>query len=78
MKSYREYPLWSVSMHDSAELRHLLRDVIVRRGIRHVVETGTHEGVGSTRFVAESFPPDAGIRTFVTIEAGWKSWRRGL
>ena len=76
MKSYREYPLASVSMHDSAELRRLLRDVIVRHRIRHVVETGTHEGLGSTRFVAESFPPDAQIRSFVTIEAGWKSWRR--
>ena len=76
MKSYREYPLWSVSMHDSNELRQLLRDAIVRYGIAHVVETGTHEGLGSTRFVAESFPPEARPRSFVTIEAGWKSWRR--
>ena len=76
MKSYRDYPLSSVSMHDSTDLRRLLRDVIVRHDIRHVVETGTHEGLGSTRFVAESFPPDAEIRSFVTIEAGWKSWRR--
>ena len=76
MKSYREYALGSVSMHDSAELRGLLCDVIVRRRIEHVVETGTHEGVGSTRFVAESFPRDASLRTFVTIEAGWRSWRR--
>ena len=76
MKSYRDYPLWSVSMHDSTDLRRLLRDTIVRHGIKHVVETGTHEGLGSTRFVAESFPVDAGVLTFVTIEAGWKSWRR--
>ena len=53
MKSYREYALGSVSMHDNDELRSLLRDVIVRERIRHVVETGTHEGTGSTRFVAE-------------------------
>jgi hypothetical protein len=76
MKSYREYALGSVSMHDSDELRSLLRDVIVRERIQHVVETGTHEGMGSTRFVAESFPPGASPTSFVTIEAGWKSWRR--
>ena len=76
MKSYREYPLGSVSMHDSDELRSLLRGAIIRERIRHVVETGTHEGLGSTRFVAESFPSSARLGSFVTIEAGWKSWRR--
>jgi hypothetical protein len=76
MKPYREYAFGSVSMHDSAELRQLLRDSIVRYGIVHVVETGTYEGLGSTRFVAESFPPEAPLKTFVTIEAGWRSWRR--
>lgn len=76
MKPYREYALFSVSMHDSDELRQLLRDAIVRYGIAHVVETGTHEGLGSTRFIAESFPPERRPRSFVTIEAGWKSWRR--
>lgn len=76
MKAYREYPLWSVSMDDSDELRRLLRDAIVRFDIAHVVETGTHEGLGSTRFVAESFPPERQPKSFVTIEAGWKSWRR--
>ena len=76
MKPYREYPLWSVSMHDSDELRQLLRQAIVRHNVEHVVETGTHEGLGSTRFIAESFPADTPPKSFVTIEAGWKSWRR--
>lgn len=76
MKSYREYALSSVSMHDNDELRQLLRDAIVRYGIAHVVETGTHEGLGSTRFIAESFPRGTHPRSFVTIEAGWRSWRR--
>ncbi|HEY2376374.1 MAG TPA: hypothetical protein VGH98_10410 [Gemmatimonadaceae bacterium] len=76
MKPYREYALMSVSMHDSAELRLLLRDAIICNKIAHVVETGTHEGLGSTRFVAESFPHDAPPKSFVTIEAGWKNWRR--
>lgn len=76
MKPYRDYTLWSVSMHDSDELRQLLREAIVRHRITHVVETGTHEGLGSTRFIAESFPPEAQPKSFVTIEAGWKNWRR--
>src|SRR5919197_4871070 len=76
MKSYREYALGSISMHDSAELRALLRDVIAREGIAHVVETGTHEGLGSTRFLAESFPADAPPKSFVTVEASWRHWRR--
>jgi hypothetical protein len=76
MKSYRDYPLGSVSMHDCDELRQLLRDAVARYGIAHVVETGTHEGLGSTRFVAESFPPERLPKSFVTIEAGWRSWRR--
>ena len=63
-------------MHDSAELRALLTRLIVEERIAHVVETGTHEGLGSTRFVAESFPSSAPPRSFVTIEASWRSWRR--
>ena len=76
MKSYREYALGSISMHDSAELRGLLRDVIAREHIAHVVETGTHEGLGSTRFLAESFPANAPPKSFITIEASWRHWRR--
>lgn len=76
MKSYREYALGSISMHDSAELRALLRDVIVRDRIAHVIETGTHVGLGSTRFLAESFPADAPPKSFITIEASWRHWRR--
>jgi hypothetical protein len=63
-------------MHDSAELRELLKRSIVREGIRHVVESGTHEGLGSTRFLAEVFAEVSPPRSFVTIEANWRSWRR--
>jgi hypothetical protein len=76
MKSYREYALGSISMHDSPSLRGLLRNVITSDRIAHVVETGTHEGLGSTRFLAESFPADAEPQSFVTIEASWQHWRR--
>ena len=76
MKPYREYEFGSISMHDNAQLRELLRAVIVGEQLEHVVETGTHEGLGSTRFLAESFQATTTPKSFVTIEASWKSWRR--
>ena len=76
MKLYSEYPLWSISMNDSPELRQLLAEAIVRERIAHVVETGTFEALGSTRFLAETFASTMVPRTFVTIEANWRSWRR--
>lgn len=76
MKPYSEYSLGSISMHDSPELRQLLAEAIVRERIGHVIETGTFEGLGSTRFLAETFASTIVPRTFVTIEANWRSWRR--
>lgn len=76
MKPYSEYSLGSISMHDSPELRQLLAEAIVRERIVHVVESGTFEGLGSTRFVAETFAATISPQTFVTIEANWHSWRR--
>src|SRR5437762_1693809 len=76
MKPYREYAYYSINMHDSAELRALLRETILRERIQHVVETGTHQGLGSTRFLAEIFVETTPPRSFVTIEANWRSWRR--
>ena len=76
MRPYREYPLGSISMHDSPRLRELLAKSIARDRIRHVLETGTHEGLGSTRFLAETFAAVAVPRSFVTIEANWRYWRR--
>lgn len=76
MKPYTEYNLGSISMHDSPELRQLLAEAIVRERIAHVIETGTFEGLGSTRFLAETFASTTVPRSFVTIEANWRSWRR--
>ena len=76
MKLYSDYSLGSISMHDSRELRQLLAQAIVRERIVHVIETGTFEGLGSTRFLAETFASTMPPQTFVTIEANWRSWRR--
>jgi len=76
MKPYREYEYASISMHESPELCALLRETIRRDPIQHVIETGTFEGRGSTRFLAEAFADTVLPTSFVTIEASWRSWRR--
>jgi len=64
-----------VSMQGSDELRLLLRETLSRQRISHVLETGTYRGLGSTKFVAESFPASSPPEVFVTIEVNWVSWR---
>src|SRR5215471_19085326 len=76
MKPYRKYEYASISMHESEQLSALLRELIRREPIEHVVETGTFEGLGSTRFLAEAFADTTLPTSFVTIEASWRSWRR--
>jgi len=63
-------------MHDDVELRELLQSVIRAQKFTHVLESGTYLGLGSTRFVAESFPVESPPKEFVTLETNWRSWRR--
>lgn len=76
MKLYGESAGASMSMHDDQEIRDVLKRVIQEEKIDHVLETGTHKGLGSTRFIAEAFPEDSSLAKFVTIEANWKRWRK--
>ncbi|MFH2138514.1 MAG: hypothetical protein ABII88_08395 [Candidatus Omnitrophota bacterium] len=75
MKLYTKHPDASMSMHASSELSQLLQDVVVEEKIKCVVETGTYQGLGSTTFIAESFPKSSPPEIFVTIETNWQSWR---
>jgi hypothetical protein len=75
MKLYQTHADASISMKSSVSLPPLLRELMRREQITDVVETGTHHGLGSTTLVAEAFPPDGLPRSFVTIEANWRSWR---
>jgi hypothetical protein len=54
MKLYAESPHASISMHDDCEIRDALQRVIKEEEIDHVLETGTYEGLGSTRMIAAS------------------------
>src|SRR5688500_15017101 len=76
MRLFSDYAGSSIRMHDSAALRSLLASTIANHRVTHVIETGTNLGLGSTRFVAEAFPPNAPPDLFVTIEARWSNWQR--
>jgi len=63
-------------MHDDNEIRALLHRIIREEKINVVIESGTYDGLGSTTFVAESFPKYSPPISFITIEANWKVWKR--
>jgi hypothetical protein len=53
MEPYANCPTHSISMTDSAELREALARI--RDEVEVIIETGTHQGLGSTRILAEVF-----------------------
>ena len=64
-----------MSMLADEELCRLFRAAVVEERVTCVIETGTYNGLGSTKFVAESFPSCSSPRIFVTCEANYVSWR---
>ena len=77
MKLYSASPHANISMIVDSRLRDLLVDITRRTPISHILESGTHVGLGSTKFIAEIFgaqsPPP---KRFVTIEANHRSWHQ--
>jgi hypothetical protein len=77
MKLYSTASHANISMIVDSRLRHLLVDITRRSPISHILESGTHTGLGSTKFIAEIFgaqsPPP---QLFVTIEANHHSWQQ--
>lgn len=73
MLSYPPAPTLSLAADE--DLRYALEKALRHYWIRHVVETGTHHGTGSTRFVWNVFR-HYGIapESFVTIEVDHASW----
>jgi hypothetical protein len=77
MRLYSSAPKANISMTEDEQLSRLLGEVSRRAPITHVLETGTHVGLGSTRFIAEIVGAQATApQHFVTIEANYHSWRR--
>jgi len=65
-----------MSMHANERLKNLMRAVMRQEPFNFVIETGTYLGLGSTTFIAESFPADRPPSSFITIEANWNAWRK--
>ena len=76
MKLYSSCPSASMSMHANERLKNLLRAVMREESFNIVIETGTYLGLGSTTFIAESFPANRPPSSFITIEANWSAWRK--
>ncbi len=76
MKSYSEYSEHSVSMVNIDKLTSLIREENKKNPIQYVIETGTYQGTGSTRMIAETFAPEANPPEIITLEANWRNWRK--
>jgi len=77
MKLYSAAPKASISMIQDEQLGGLLLEMSRRTPITHVLETGTHVGLGSTKFIAEILGAQStSPQRFITIEANYRSWRR--
>src|SRR5260370_33191430 len=77
MKLYSAAPRASISMIEDGRMLHLLVEISKDSPITHILETGTHIGLGSTKFIAEIFRTQSPApQLFVTIEASHHNWRR--
>lgn len=78
MRQYTSHPGYSMYMSDDKNLQELLKKTIKDKEITHVLETGTFQGKGSTRMVAEAFLNYRAPEKFVTIEANYFSWIKAV
>ena len=77
MKLYSAAPRANISMVTDTQLRSLLLELCKCLPLTHILETGTHVGLGSTSFIAEIFTTQSlAPKKFVTIEASYSNWRK--
>jgi hypothetical protein len=74
MKLYRDAPQASIRMSDDPALVAAIDAAIRTYGTRVAIETGTFEGTGSTRIIAESLRRSGDPITFVTMEVSFDNW----
>ena len=77
MKDYIHQPNTSIRMLTSPALKSLIAEAVKEEGIEGVIETGTYDGAGSTRMLAEAFH-EAGVlpKFFHTIEINLSRYRK--
>src|SRR5260370_12951782 len=77
MKLYSAAPRASISMIEDGRMLNLWVEISKYISIVHILEAGTHIGLGSTKFIAEIFRAQSPApQLFVTIEASHHNWRR--
>src|SRR5215467_3671684 len=74
MKLYSDAPQASIKMSDDPALVAAIDAAIHTYRTSIVIETGTFEGTGSTRIIAESLRRSGQPTTYVTLEVSFKNW----
>ena len=75
MKDYIYQPNVSIRMLTSPALKSLITEAAREEGIEGVIETGTYDGAGSTRMLAEAFEEAGNPKFFYTIEINLSRYR---
>jgi hypothetical protein len=74
MRLYREAPQGSIKMSDDPALVAAIDAAIKNHGIRIAVETGTFDGTGSTRMIAECLCRSSQPISYITLEISFYNW----
>ena len=76
MRLYKDYPYASISMGRDPEIKNIIQEIIYKEKIKYVIESGTFQGLGSTKMIAECFTEQSTPEQFVTIEVNWNFWKQ--
>lgn len=76
MKPYSEHAQASIRMVNNPRLQNSIRKLVEENGIDVVVETGTHDGIGSTKMLAEAYSGTLKPRFFYTCELSFSKYKK--
>lgn len=68
MKLYADYAGSSISIADSTMLRAAVNELAELNVVSVIIETGTYNGLGSTKMLAEAFKNSSKLRSLITLE----------
>ncbi|MFC1576903.1 hypothetical protein ACFL42_01145 [Candidatus Omnitrophota bacterium] len=78
MKDYREKNGAAISMTEDGKLWDLVKNVVREEKIKVIIESGTYQGLGSTRKLAEAYAEGLSPRVFCTCEASLSNYRSAV
>ncbi len=76
MKPYSDHAQASIRMVDNPHLKDSIRKLVEENRIDVVVETGTHDGIGSTKMLAEAYAGTFKPRFFYTCELSFSKYKK--